>query len=286
MEMEEILAAPAESRVTQRPTPTLSVIVPTRNEAGNVQILARRLANSLSDTGLPWELIFVDDSDDETPLRIGALPRDELQVVMVHRPLGQRHGGLSGAVVEGFREAQGEVLVVMDGDLQHPPEAVPALAVSVVERAGAIAVGSRYVSEANPDGLSGPFRRLVSQATRVLVRMVFPSIWKLQDPLSGLFAMPRTVIEGTTLAPEGFKILLEILVRGHWTDVVEVPYRFAPRESGRSKAGWNEGVHFVRQLIRLRLRSTRRLRTKEYGRTSPSFVRADAIRLSAERRCT
>ena len=100
---------------------------------------------------------------------------------------------MAGAVVEGFSAAQGDIFVVMDGDLQHPPEAIPSLALSVLSSQRTIAVGSRYVAEAHPDGLSGPGRRLVSQSSRVLVRVLFPSLWKLQDPLSGLLARSRRV---------------------------------------------------------------------------------------------
>lgn len=242
----------SEQEVASRHGRSLSIIIPTRNEADNVQILAHRLAASLADAGLAGELIFVDDSDDETPTRIRNLRADELPVVLVHRPPGQRRGGLAGAVVEGFSAARGDVLIVMDGDLQHPPEAIPTLALSVLASPRSIAVGSRYVAQAHPDGLSGPVRRLISQSSRMLVRVLFPSIWKLQDPLSGLFAFPEGVIKDSALAPEGFKILLEVLVRGHWDDIIEVPYGFASRNSGHSKAGWAEGMHFLRQVIRLR----------------------------------
>jgi len=231
---------------------SLSIIIPTRNEADNVEILARRLTVSLTDAGLRGELIFVDDSDDETPARIVSLRSDELPVVLLHRPAGQRQGGLAGAVMEGFSAAQGDILIVMDADLQHPPEAIPSLALSVLSSQRSIAVGSRFVAEAHPDGLSGPVRHLISQSSRVLVRVLFPSIWKLQDPLSGLFAFPESVIRDSALAPKGFKILLEVLVRGRWENIIEVPYGFASRNSGRSKAGWTEGMHFLRQVIRLR----------------------------------
>jgi len=244
--------ATREQEASSRDGRSLSVIVPTRNEADNVAILARRLADSLSDAGLRAELIFVDDSDDETPAQIGKLCSEEMPVVLVHRPPGRRRGGLAGAVVEGFSAARGDILIVMDGDLQHPPEVIPSLALSVRSGQRSIAVGSRYVAEAHPDGLSSPRRRLISQSSRMLVRGLFPSIWTLRDPLSGLFAFPTSVIKDRTLAPEGFKILLEVLVRGQWDEIIEVPYGFASRNSGHSKAGWAEGMHFLRQVIRLR----------------------------------
>lgn len=230
----------------------VSVIVPTRNEAGNVRELTQRLAQSMAVTDSTWELLFVDDSDDDTPDRIAALCREFRFVRLVHRVPGERQGGLSGAVVLGFSAAEGRVMVVMDGDLQHPPEIVPSLAAPVLSGACSIAVGSRYVEDTDLTGLAGPYRRMVSQVSRMGVRSVFPRIREVRDPLSGLFAVDRSVITDASLAPEGFKILLEVLIRGHWDTVREVSYTFAARESGGSKAGWREGTQFLRHVLRLR----------------------------------
>ncbi len=231
----------------------VSVIVPTRNEPENVQRLAERLATSLGEAGLSGELIFVDDSDDDTCDRIAGMKSDILPVVLIHRSIGEREGGLAGAVVEGFRVAGGDVLVVMDGDLQHPPEVVPLLVQSLLDRENAVAVGSRYLTNTRSEGLSGPVRRIISQSSRLLVRILFPSIRNVRDPLSGLFALEHTVIDGVSLTPKGFKILLEILVRGEWREMVEVSYAFAGRERGASKADWSQGIQFLRHLIALRL---------------------------------
>jgi dolichol-phosphate mannosyltransferase len=243
--------SPAGQRVRERIS--ISVIVPTRNEEDNVQELAGRLFESMVSVGETWELVFVDDSDDQTPDRIQSLCRKSSVVRLVHRPSGQRHGGLAGAVVEGFAVAEGSTIVVMDGDLQHPPEVVPLLASPVLSGACQIAVGSRYVDAARSTGLAGPYRRAVSQVSRIVVRNLFPAISRVKDPLSGFFALSRDVIVDTSLAPEGFKILLEVLVNGHWDQVQEIPYEFAARQSGGSKAGWNEGTQFVQQMLRLRL---------------------------------
>jgi dolichol-phosphate mannosyltransferase len=234
---------------------SVSVIVPTRNEAHNVKELTRRLVESMPLLGSRWELIFVDDSDDETPDRICSLIHDTSVVRLIHRLPGERQGGLAGAVVEGFGAAQGSTIVVMDGDLQHPPEAVPVLAVPVLSGACSIAVGSRYVKSAHADGLAGPYRRSVSQGSRVVVRSLFPALWQVHDPLSGFFALQKSVVANSILAPKGFKILLEVLIRGHWDEVREIPYEFAARKNGGSKAGWHEGAQLLQQLVRLRLPS-------------------------------
>lgn len=232
---------------------SISVIVPTRHEAENVRELTARLFKSMSGNNSEWELMFVDDSDDDTPDRIEDLSREFSFVRLVHRIPGDRRGGLAGAVVEGLSAAKGSTIVVMDGDLQHPPEVVPVLANSVLTGACSIAVGSRYAGTGRSAGLSGPYRRTVSQLSRLVVRCVFPAIWRVRDPLSGFFALDRDVIVDTALAPEGFKILLEVLICGHWDEVREIPYDFAARWSGGSKAGWREGNQFLRQVVRLRL---------------------------------
>ena len=233
----------------------VSVIVPTRNEAGNVKELTQRVTASMAATNFTWELLFVDDSDDDTPDRIAALCSESRFVRLVHRVAEERQGGLSGAVVEGFSASEGGVMVVMDGDLQHPPEIVPSLAASVLSGSCSIAVGSRYMEAADLTGLAGPYRRMVSQVSRMAVRSVFPRIRVVRDPLSGLFAVHRCVIADAPLAPEGFKILLEILIRGDWDELREVSYEFASRQSGGSKAGWREGTQFVRHVLRLRFLS-------------------------------
>ncbi len=116
-----------------------------------------------------------------------------------------------------------------------------------------IAVGSRYLDAARAAGLAGPYRRTVSQASRLVVRSLFPPTQRVQDPLSGFFSLGQGVITDTALAPEGFKILLEVLIRGHWDEVRKIAYEFAARRNGGSKAGWHEGAQFLRQVWRLRL---------------------------------
>jgi dolichol-phosphate mannosyltransferase len=142
--------------------------------------------------------------------------------------------------------------VVMDGDLQHPPEVVPFLASSVLAGSCSIAVDSRYVDNARSAGLAGPYRRTLSQDSRFVVRSRFPAIWRVHDPLSGFSSFRRDVITETALAPEGFKILLEVLVKGHWDEVREIPYEFVARQNGGSKVGWHEGTQFLRQVLRRR----------------------------------
>lgn len=231
----------------------LSVVVPTRNESDNVDVLVRKVTEVLDGSPWTWELLIVDDSDDATPERVAALSRQGYPLRLLHRAPESRVNGLSGAVLAGFAAAQGEVLAVMDADLQHPPHVLPQL-VGAVEDGADIAVASRYCAGAAADataGLDGRWRRTVSRLCRWPVWVVRPRLRQSTDPLAGYFALRRTVIDGVTLRPIGFKILLEVLGRGRWRRLVEVPYRFAPREAGTSKAELRQGAVFLRQVGRL-----------------------------------
>ena len=235
--------------------PEVSIIVPTRNERDNIAPLLDRLAPALADRCA--EVVFVDDSSDDTPEAIasGAV-RPGLMVRCLHRSPEQRHGGLGGAVIEGLRAAAAPVAVVMDGDLQHPPEMVPVLVQKVEGGAADLVVGSRYTSGGTASGLSGLAREAVSRSSTRLSRVVFRRRLKgMSDPMSGFFAVRIATLDLDRMRPMGFKILLEILARSSLA-VDEVGFSFGERNSGASKAGVREGVNFLLQLARLRLACT------------------------------
>lgn len=231
--------------------PLLSVIVPTMNEAGNIHTLLNRLGKALG--SLPFELIFVDDSTDNTP-QVIELARDQAQftIRLIVRPSNRRNG-LSGAVVEGFAAARGEWVCVMDGDLQHPPEVVPQMLVQAQTAGADMVVGSRKANLLGPMGLS-QFRSFTSQILTILARALFPrSLKDVSDPLTGLFLVRRNKLILERLQPDGFKILLEILVRCPHMRITEVKFDFATRHDGESKADFQEGLRYFRHLWRLRL---------------------------------
>jgi Glycosyl transferase family 2 len=241
----------AKHEGTPTNTVALSVVVPTRNEAPNVEPLTSRLGAALNGTPGGWELVFVDDSDDSTPQLIRRLAGEGWPVRLLHREKGARPGGLGGAVREGFAMATGTVAVVMDADLQHPPEVVPALVSPVLSGEAALVAGSRYGWAGGDAGLSGPWRHLVSRGCRALVHLLVPPSRPLQDPLSGLFALRRSMLDGVRLHPAGYKILLEVVVRARPSSVHNVGFNFAPRNAGRSKASFREGLVFLCHLCRL-----------------------------------
>jgi dolichol-phosphate mannosyltransferase len=215
----------------------LSVVVPTYNEAGSVTGLAERLHAALE--GREWELVIVDDGspDGTADLAASLAPRIPVKVV---RRAGK--AGLASAVVAGFAAARGDVIVVMDADLSHPPENVPAL-VNAIEHGADLAVGSRYVTGGGV--MDWPLkRRIVSRVACLMGNVLVP----VRDATSGFFALRRSVIDGVTLNPIGFKIGFEVIARGRYKKVVEVPYIFRDRELGASKFGRRQIMQYIQQL--------------------------------------
>lgn len=227
----------------------LSLIVPTYNEGPNVRELIRRVAEALP--GTAYEVIFVDDSTDDTPAIIAAAAAEsEAPVRLIHRD--QPVGGLGGAVVEGVRAADSEWCLVMDGDLQHPPEVIPHLLHRAARGDVDVVVASRYIAGGSSEGLSNAVRTGVSRASTMLTKAMFPrKLAACSDPMTGFFLLNRDSVEIETLRPRGFKILLEILARRQMR-VAEVPFEFAERYAGESKATFSQGMRFLTQLTMLR----------------------------------
>ncbi|MDY0907924.1 glycosyltransferase family 2 protein [Microbacterium sp. CFBP9034] len=227
----------------------LSIIVPTFNEAPNVAELIRRVTAAAD--GIDAEVIFVDDSTDDTPDVIRAVAASaSLPVRLIHR--SSRAGGLGGAVVEGFALAESDTCIVIDGDLQHPPEEIPVLYERFARGDVDVVIASRYVGGGTSTGLADRTRVLVSKAATALTRAMFPiRLREVTDPMTGYFIVDRRAIDAATLKPRGFKILLEILARKNLR-IAEVPFEFAGRHAGESKASMRQGLHFVAQLTALR----------------------------------
>lgn len=275
MEDQELIDLVSSPRLA-RPC-SLSVVVPTRNEALNVGPLTARLKQALDPTVDDWEVIFVDDSDDHTPRAVGRLIALGLPVRVLHRGRGQRWGGLGGAVCEGFALAKSDLVAVMDADLQHPPELLPALVATVASGQADLVSGSRYGPDGADAGLSGPWRRIVSTCCRGLVHFMVPRSRSLEDPLSGFFALRRSLVEGAEMRPDGYKILLEVVVRTRPGSVRNLGFKFAPRHAGRSKASWREGLVFLRHVGRLAI-SDRKAGSSPPDTVGPIVPAPDAAR--------
>ena len=228
---------------TISPQPLLSIVVPTYNEKDNIPILAERIFTALAGTGIEAELIVVDDNSPDGTAAAAEALKQKYPIKVVKRA-GKL--GLSSAVIAGWNAASGYLLGVIDADLSHDPAIIPDMVHSIMKGGAEIAVGSRYIPGG---GISNwPFiRRLASWTAVMLGRPICP----VKDVTSGFMIFRRNVIKGAKLNPIGFKINLEILVKGHYTFVTEVPYTFVDRQKGASKFGKNEIRNYLVHLFHL-----------------------------------
>lgn len=229
----------------------VSLIIPTRNEQENIPALIDKLSRVLDYTG--YEVILVDDSEDDTPQVASMAAADcGLNLSVIHRKDGERQGGLSTAALTGITSARGTYACIMDADLQHPPELIAEMLAATTEQDADIVIASRYVEGGNDSGLNGWSRRLISRASKMLVKTLFRGrLQAVADPLSGFFLVRRSLLDDTALRPIGFKILLDILIRSDWQAVAEVPLQFGKRTNGSSKATLKQGRDFLAHVVRL-----------------------------------
>lgn len=228
----------------------LSLVIPTYNESKNIAVLIDQLEKLFEPTlGSSYELIVVDD---DSPDRTWAVALDlatEHPRVRVVRRQGER--GLSTAVIRGWQVARGEILGVMDADLQHPAEVNLGL-LAEIERGADLATASRHVAGG---GLSdwSLIRRVLSRGAQLLGLLLLPAVLgRLSDPMSGYFMLRRGVIAGVELDPLGYKILIEVVARGKAPWIGEVGYVFRERVEGESKVTWRLYVQYLGHLLKLR----------------------------------
>lgn len=241
-----VRALPANERLA------FSLVVPTFNESHNLtELIALLKPVIVSEVGDSYEIIVVDDDSPDGSWQVAADLATEDSHVVAMRRIGER--GLATAVVRGWQAARGNLLGVIDADLQHPPEVTGRLIAAMLEGEGAdLAVASR---EAEGGGTSdwSFLRLLISRGSRALGKMLLPGVLGLvSDPMTGFFVIRRTAIQDVVLAPCGYKILVELLVRARLKNIVEVGYVFRSRQRDESKASLMVFVDYVQHLFRLR----------------------------------
>ncbi|MFZ5892876.1 MAG: glycosyltransferase [Myxococcota bacterium] len=228
----------------------LSLVIPTYNESQNIRPLLSQLT-ALLDAKLPnaYELIVVDDDSRDRTWEVAQQASLEWPAVRVMRRIGER--GLSSAVIRGWQVARGDVLAVIDADLQHPPEVVTRL-FDRIEQGAELAIGSR---NAEGGGVStwSLARRILSRGAQLLGLVLLPGVvGRVTDPMSGYFMLRRDVISDVMLSPLGYKILLEVIGRGRIAKVEEEGYVFRERTEGSSKVTAKLYVEYILHLLRLR----------------------------------
>jgi dolichol-phosphate mannosyltransferase len=247
-----VLAELASVPGVQPPTeasaaPTLALIIPTLCEAENIRLTLDRVRSVLDPMRVPYEIVVVDDdSCDATGEIVSAIGVDDPRVRLVVRR-GEK--GVAGATLLGWQNTEAPILGVIDADLQHPPELLPKLFTAVLDGCD-LAIGSRY-ARGGSLGQWHPARKLLSVVALSVAQPVQRRRIRAKDPTSGYFALRRECLKGTRFQKTGFKLLLEILVRGRVRSVAEFPYDFGPRTKGESKATFKVACHYALLLARL-----------------------------------
>jgi dolichol-phosphate mannosyltransferase len=239
---------------------TFSIVIPTYNESGNILRLISEIEKNLPTNDFT-EIIVVDDN---SPDGTGKLVEDYITkegikakeknsshtknhiLKVVHRT-GKE--GLIPAILDGVRQSSGTNVLIMDADFSHPPEVIPKIMSELKRNPNSIVIGSRYIEGGKVVGWPAR-RKILSKGASTLARLGL-NVKTVKDPMSGLFALPRELIQNISIATKGYKILLEILVKNKEIPVIEVPYTFTDRQSGKSKMSYNVIVNYAEAIWQL-----------------------------------
>ncbi len=256
-----------------------SLVIPTYLEAGNIKKIVRTLTRLL-DESIPgdYELIIVDDNSPDGTWEVAFSMTSEFPQLQVMRRENER--GLSSAVIRGWQNSRGQILGVIDGDLQHPPHILLQL-LNAIETKADLAVASRHVEGGGVSSWSF-IRRLLSRGAQLLGLIILPRVTgRVSDPMSGYFMVRRSCIEDIAFNPIGYKILLEVLGRGKIDEIAEVGYVFCERQDGESKVSWKHYLDYIRHLLRLRFSHEKvEQLTQRWGFPIGKFIRFGLVGLS------
>lgn len=256
-----------------------SLVIPTYLEAGNINRIVKTLI-SLLDESIPgdYELIIVDDNSPDGTWEVALSMTSQFPQLQVMRRENER--GLSSAVIRGWQSSRGQILGVIDGDLQHPPHILLQL-LNDIQSASDLAVASRHVNGGGVSSWSF-IRRLLSRGAQLLGLIILPRVTgRVSDPMSGYFMVRRSCIEDIAFNPIGYKILLEVLGRGKVDKIAEVGYVFCERQDGESKVSWKHYLDYIRHLLRLRFSSEKVEKlSQRWGFPIGKFIRFGLVGLS------
>lgn len=222
----------------------ITLVIPTYNESENLPILLEKVFDAFRSAGLDGRVIVVDDNSPDGTWKTAEELKDRYPGLEVLRRINKR--GLSSAVLDGFGMSKSEILGVMDADLSHPPEKIPEMVEPLLRGEADIVIGSRYIKMGGTEDWA--LRRKISSRIATLAVIGLTSV---KDPMSGFFFLKREVIENVELSPEGFKIALEILVRGKFDRVVEVPIIFRDRVYGETKLSGGVILDYLYHVAKL-----------------------------------
>ena len=222
----------------------VSIIVPTYKEAQNIYPLSGQIDQAMKDAKLTYEIIVVDDDSKDGIVEAVEKIKDRYNIKLKVR---KDEKGLSSAVIAGFGMVTGELIVVMDADLSHPPSKIPELVVPILDGNSDFMIGSRFVK-----GGSAPHFNWYRKLNAWVSKMIARPFTRASDPMAGFFAFHRRLLKpGLELNPLGFKIGLEMIVKASPKRISEVPIQFRERQFGESKLSLKEQIYYLIHIKRL-----------------------------------
>jgi len=219
---------------------SLSIIIPTYNEKDNITTLIKEIFSILKRDDIQVQVVIVDDNSPDGTAKIAKELAGRYNVKVIER---EGKLGLASAVMDGVKETDSEIIGVMDADLSHDPKVLPKMVDAILRQKNELVVGSRYIKNGKIE--NWPLKRRIISWVAVL--MAFP-FTRIKDRTSGYFLFRREVIEGVDINPTGFKIGLEIMVKGNYRRWKEVAYTFRDRRAGESKLTSGIMQKYIKQL--------------------------------------
>ena len=244
-----------------------SLIIPTYNERENLEELISSSTNILNKLKIKYEIIIADDnSPDQTWKVASELSKDFPSIRVIRR---FRNRGLTPSVLEGMESAVGNILGVMDADLQHDISVLPQMLEEC--KSYDLVIGSRYTDSNTKNSLSF-LRKILSKSGTFFARVLLGL--KISDPLSGYFLVKRDVFKelSSDINAKGFKILLQIVGRNSNLKIKEIPYSFSERKKGSTKLNEEVAIDFLSELFSLRFKKKVSSRFVRYSITGLSGV--------------
>jgi dolichol-phosphate mannosyltransferase len=277
-----------ETPYIQKERPFLSIVIPTFNEADNIVGLLKDIRNRIPKDTKVEILIVDDDSPDGTGSLVEAYIQNDFNpkrkvldmtqhnnqiptVRVIHR---QRRDGLIPALLNGINSSSGKNILVMDADFSHPPQLIPTIINELKHEPNCVVIGSRYAKGGSIVGMS--FRRLILSVGATRIARHGLKVKHVRDPMSGFFAFPREILNDIKINSQGFKILLEILVKKQKHIMIkEIPYTFTVRKYGQSKLDLKVVLNYTKAVWGLYMygrRSQKRVENMEEHRRSVLFL--------------
>ncbi len=219
----------------------VSLIIPTYNEAKTIPILIPKVCRYLKK--YQYEIIVVDDNSPDRTWEVAKRLPKKYKVKVIRR---MKDKGLSQAVIAGFGVAKGDIIGVIDADLSHPPEKIPKLIEQLTKHGADMTIGSRLIEGGRVEDWPA-IRKFISFGARLLARPLTP----VKDIMSGFFFIKREVISNVDLHPRGYKIGLEIIIKGNIKKITEIPIIFRNREVGESKLDMKTNFLYLLHVIDL-----------------------------------